>query len=87
MYATAIFNGSTDSGSDPADLGSRQTEIDLQVAMLNHRYRANRLRLTPKSSCYFCDESLPHPQALFCDADCREDYEKLQRQKRISGLI
>ena len=33
--------------------------------------------LTPKGACYNCHESI---DTLFCDVDCREDWEKRNRR-------
>lgn len=40
--------------------------------------------IEPVGRCHNCGEELP-PGALFCDAECRADYEKRQRMKRITG--
>jgi hypothetical protein len=34
--------------------------------------------------CLFCDESI-EPTQLFCNRDCRDDYDKEQKLKRIQG--
>jgi hypothetical protein len=31
--------------------------------------------LEPDCHCHFCDEAVA-PEALFCDVDCRDDYDK-----------
>lgn len=46
--------------------------------------RPKPLILAPKSACYYCDEELVNPK-LFCDADCRDDYELLRTAKERSG--
>lgn len=35
--------------------------------------------------CYYCYESVHSPH-IFCDLDCRDDYEREQRMNRIEGL-
>lgn len=35
--------------------------------------------------CYYCYESV-HTPYIFCDLDCRDDYEREQRMNRIQGL-
>lgn len=40
--------------------------------------------LTPVGSCYYCEEDLP-PGRIFCDAQCRDDYEREQRLRRMHG--
>jgi len=46
-------------------------EVALQAA-LTHR----KPTLKPKGLCYNCDEPIP---GIYCDADCREDHEKRER--------
>lgn len=40
----------------------------------------SRVGLLPCGACHNCGEELP-PGRLFCDADCRDDFEKRHRQK------
>lgn len=40
-------------------------------------------RLPATGSCYYCRE--PLDKALFCDADCRDDYEKTQKAQQRNG--
>lgn len=42
--------------------------------------------LLPDCHCYFCDEVVAH-EALFCNADCRDDYVNEERVQRIAGHI
>ena len=64
---------------DSLDDAQAVTETLLNAAINNARSKGRAL--LPKGKCYFCDELL-RPQALFCDIDCSEDYEKLQRKLR-----
>lgn len=34
----------------------------------------------PTGFCYYCGEPLTNRQRRFCDADCRDDYEREQRR-------
>ncbi len=34
--------------------------------------------------CLFCDEDVDHSR-LFCNRDCRDDYDKEQKLRRIQG--
>lgn len=60
--------------SDEVDAANEQAEMTLTSA---------RLRRNPAlpaiGRCYNCEESLP--AGVFCDADCRDDYEKRTRNK------
>ena len=40
--------------------------------------------LEAHGSCHYCDEPLA-PALLFCDVDCRDDYEKEQAAKARAG--
>jgi hypothetical protein len=42
--------------------------------------------LTPLGRCYNCDEPI-RPSLLYCDADCRSDYEAQQRARARSGTM
>lgn len=46
------------------------------------------MRKTPQleadGHCYYCDEHVAHG-ALFCNTDCRDDYEKEQDALRLAG--
>lgn len=46
--------------------------------------RSVRPGLIATGRCHNCDETLP-PAHLFCDADCRDDYEKVQAAKQRKG--
>jgi len=35
--------------------------------------------------CYYCYEGVHSPH-IFCDLDCRDDYEREQRMNRIEGI-
>lgn len=60
--------------SDEVDMANEQVELTLASA---------RLRRNPTlpviGQCYNCEEELR--AGVFCDADCRDDYEKRTRNK------
>lgn len=58
------------------DLEQQTIELHFQQAM--HQTKKKAVLLTPNGECYNCDESIDHDQ-LFCDVDCRDDYEKRKR--------
>lgn len=66
--------------SDEIDHAQRTSELLLEVAIQNARPKGRALH--PKGVCHFCDELLDVAAKLFCDMDCSEDYEKLQRKHR-----
>lgn len=63
---------------DEIDIAQRVSELMLDVAINNARPKGRALH--PKGSCHYCEESLENTEKLFCDMDCSEDYEKLQRK-------
>lgn len=58
--------------SDVIDMGSEREQKDRALAIELAR-SAKSLPIT--GYCYNCDESLPEG-LRFCDADCRDDYQK-----------
>jgi hypothetical protein len=59
--------------SDLIDLANQETDTHLAAALLRKQPAMPR-----KSTCYNCDAGVG-PDAAFCDVDCRNDYERLQR--------
>lgn len=49
-------------------------EANYQTALTNAR-RAGESALKPKGECFNCEEPLKD-ERVFCDKDCRSDYEK-----------
>jgi hypothetical protein len=66
--------------ADEADQAQRQIEQSLEVALRN-RQRSN---LKSIGRCWFCEEGLSE-SLLFCSADCRDDYERLEAAKKRNG--
>lgn len=68
--------------SDDADRAQWRIDKDLQVAM-------DRARSAPAmhshGCCHFCDEPVMH-DALFCDRDCRDDFEREAAARRRAGI-
>jgi hypothetical protein len=63
---------------DELDHAQRISEMFLDVAIENARPKGRAL--VPKGTCYNCDEKFQDANKLFCDLDCSEDWEKLQRK-------
>lgn len=64
---------------DTIDNAQSTADIFLNAAIENARPKGRAL--LPKGECYYCEEKVDG-QRLFCDLDCSEDYEKLQRKLR-----
>lgn len=65
---------------DEADIAAEQEEYARAEAFYRVQ-QANTFRL---GTCYNCDE--PTPGESFCDARCREDYERRQLvERRLRG--
>lgn len=54
------------------------TQLEEKQREVSLRYR--KPQLTACGKCYNCEEPLPET-ILFCDADCRDDFEKRQKAK------
>ena len=59
--------------TDAIDLANQETDTHLSAALLR---KAPSMPRT--GTCYNCDEAVIS-DAMFCDADCRSDYEKRKR--------
>ena len=64
--------------ADEIDRGNETADMTLAGYIAAVRARAH-LTMAPTGSCHNCDEPV-NPGRLFCDAECREDYD--YRQKR-----
>lgn len=69
-------------------MSEREDELEQQTIDLHFQEARNNARkmlgtkLQPKNECYNCLEPLDNAEQLFCDSDCREDYEKRKRAER-----
>jgi hypothetical protein len=68
--------------SDIADRAEDVIAIDRAAAMAAVRKSARCLE--PDGHCYFCDEDVPHDR-LFCNADCRDDFDWEKAALRRAG--
>lgn len=66
--------------ADEADLAQQISEqiIELQTTRMVVKH------IEPSGFCYNCDADLATPR-LFCDADCRDDYELRERMSLQNG--
>lgn len=60
-----------------------QQTIDLHFQQAMHNVKKSAVRLHPKGECLQCEEPLSETGQLFCDCDCREDYEKRTRAEKL----
>lgn len=67
--------------SDHADLSDARIEQAVTEGVRKVRAAA---RMQSCGRCYFCEEQVPDAR-LFCDADCRDDYEREEAARRRAG--
>lgn len=63
------------------DLEQQTIDLHFQEAMNNAKKMVGN-KLQPKGECFNCEEELTNTEQLFCDADCREDYQKRKRAEQ-----
>jgi len=61
--------------TDIYDMATEREEFDRKVAHQNKKPELPHI-----GKCHWCGELLQH--GVFCDADCRTDYERAERFKR-----
>ncbi|MCC5611592.1 hypothetical protein LC612_33895 [Nostoc sp. CHAB 5834] len=72
--------------ADEIDIANEQAERWLNQSLAT--LAAGKAALTPKYHCYFCEAAFEEgdtdrSRKLFCDVDCRTDYENEQRLKKL----
>lgn len=65
--------------ADIFDQASERETIDRELAIASTLQRINASKLPATGACHNCAERLPASE-LFCDIDCKTDYEKRQRR-------
>jgi len=68
--------------TDIYEQASEAEERDRALALKTQKERAAREALIPTGRCYFCEEDVGIGR-LFCDGDCRDDFEREQKRRRI----
>jgi hypothetical protein len=68
--------------ADITDEASSLEELQTYVAIQNQLAAP---RLLERKICYNCGMHLPE-SGLFCDAECRDDYEKIERAKKMVAV-
>lgn len=61
--------------TDVYDMATEREEFDRNVALRN-----KKPELPHTGVCHWCEARIDH--GVFCDADCRTDYERAERAKR-----
>lgn len=69
--------------ADEIDRANDQAELFLAQAIRHNK--AARVRLLPTGECLFCREPVKDAR-LFCDAECRDDHDRLTEARRRNGL-
>ena len=67
--------------TDIYDRASDAEARDRELAIKTQKERAARDTLIPTGRCYFCEGDISAGR-LFCDGDCRDDYELEQRRSK-----
>jgi hypothetical protein len=62
------------------DQFDRATELEEKQRELSIEANRQGRRLIPVGRCFNCDSPVPASH-VFCDADCRDDYEKREKTK------
>ena len=70
--------------ADFADEAQDINEEHLAKSLLEHSEQAKRNQLKPLGYCRHCHESIAKDakNQLFCDVDCRDDYERVHRRSK-----
>lgn len=57
----------------------RASDLEMKQRALAERRARNRPGMAAVGACYNCGDALPGTR-LFCDKDCRDDYEKRHKK-------
>lgn len=71
----------------PGDLTDQATfleEIHREKAVEAFQAALRRDQTMPRGECRHCGAKIA-PEARFCDADCRDDFERASKMQKISG--
>jgi hypothetical protein len=67
--------------TDIYEQASEAEERDRALALKTQKERAARTALIQIGRCYFCEADVGGGR-LFCDSDCRDDFELEQKRRR-----
>jgi hypothetical protein len=69
--------------SDPLDVASHNEQVNCDMRVKEIQAHANELEVQPVGHCLYCGEKfLTDSRMRFCDAFCRDGYEKEKSLKR-----
>lgn len=68
--------------SDPLDFAGELQQREIEARLEAHRNRTEKT-LVEKGFCYNCSE--PLSTGTFCDTDCRDDYDYIQKRNKANG--
>lgn len=66
--------------ADINDAASELEELERNVALANRK----KPEMTFTGRCYYCESTLS--KGCFCDTDCREDFEKVERARKMRNV-
>jgi len=64
--------------ADIGDMAGEVNEIAMENAIAYHRV-AVESGVPRTGKCHWCEEELVDQRGVFCDGDCRDDYERSRR--------
>lgn len=69
---------------DKWDRAQENEDLVTEGTIRGIRNKANQSSLLFCGFCYYCDEVLRSPH-IFCNAECRDDFEREQRLRTMAG--
>ena len=70
-------------GRDVVDTANELVEHEITTLINNHARQRVATTLPMIGRCHNCEEDVT--ETLFCDADCREDYDRRMAKRRRDG--
>lgn len=61
---------------DIVDVTARNEEVLMSARIANMKGMKQDSRCKPDGYCHYCGEKLDNPEARWCDAECRDAWEK-----------
>jgi hypothetical protein len=69
---------------DEGELGERAASRFIEASLKQAQAQAIASKLPFKGTCYNCDAELANRN--FCDTECRDEYEEIERKRKIGRL-
>lgn len=70
--------------TDVYDQAQEREERDRELALAFARDKAHRARMPLRMTCYYCADELDAP-GRFCNAPCRDDFERETKARARNG--